>query len=109
MFDEPPKGDSSAPKDPKVEKDNRTVKEEMLNHMSDALFDIYCTYKTAKEIWDALELKYGTDDVGFKKYAVCRWLNFKIDDTKPTMDQSYEYENLMADILAEEKITSILE
>ncbi|XP_074290879.1 uncharacterized protein LOC141617597 [Silene latifolia] len=60
-----------------------------------------CKLETAKDIWDALKIKYGTDDFGTKKYACNRWLNFRITDDKPVLDQVHEYETLCADIIAE--------
>ncbi|XP_074314948.1 uncharacterized protein LOC141651126 [Silene latifolia] len=57
--------------------------------------------ETAKDIWDALKTKYGKDDFGTKKYACIRWLNFRITDEKPVLDQVHEYETLCADIIAE--------
>lgn len=39
----------------KFKKDNRTVKENLLNHMTKHLFDLFVTYKSAIEIWDNLK------------------------------------------------------
>ena len=52
-------------------------------------------------MWDLLETKYSTDDVGKKKYICGKFLQFKMVDDKPIMEQVHEYENLVADILAE--------
>jgi len=54
----------------KFEKDNRTVRGHLLNHMTNPFFDLFVTYKSVKEIWDSLEKKYGADDAGKKKYVV---------------------------------------
>lgn len=69
--------------------------------MVDALFDIFSVHKSAKTIWDLLHKKYGADDVGRRKYAVSRWLNFKMTDTKPILEQVHEYKNLIVDMVAE--------
>ncbi|XP_074318406.1 uncharacterized protein LOC141655214 [Silene latifolia] len=82
-------------------KDNKTIRGVMLHYMVDNLFDIYCKAKTAKEIWDALETKYGSDDFGTKK-----WLKFEIVDGKLIMDQIHEYENLVYEILGEGMVLS---
>lgn len=66
------------------EKDNRILRGVLLNHMINALFDIYCKFKTAKEIWVALDVKYETDDTGSKKYVVARWLNLELWTLNPS-------------------------
>ena len=69
--------------------------------MTNVLFDLFINNKSAKSIWEILEKKYGSDDAGKKKYVTGKWLQFKIVDDKPVMEQFHEYENLVADILAE--------
>jgi hypothetical protein len=54
------------------EKDN-CICRGYLHYLSNSLFDIYCSYKTAKDIWEALKKKYSTEDVGLKKYVVGRF------------------------------------
>ena len=58
--------------------------------MTNALYLIYCKFNSAKEIWEALKNKYGTDDFGTKKYACSRWLAFKMTNNKPVLDQGNE-------------------
>ena len=60
----------------KYEKDNKWVRGQMLNHMTNKLFDLFVHFNSAKEIWEKLEKKYGADDAGKKKYDVGNWLNF---------------------------------
>jgi len=44
--------------------------------MSNPLFDLFVSFKSAKVIWTKLETKYGSDDAGKRKYAVGKWLQF---------------------------------
>ncbi|XP_074271414.1 uncharacterized protein LOC141595349 [Silene latifolia] len=81
--------------------DSKTCRGILLHYMMEPLFLIYSKLETAKDIWDALKTKYGTNDFGTKKYACNRWLNFRITDDKPVLDQVHEYETLCADIIAE--------
>uniref|UniRef100_A0A1S4B7W4 Uncharacterized protein n=1 Tax=Nicotiana tabacum TaxID=4097 RepID=A0A1S4B7W4_TOBAC len=85
----------------KFEKDNKTVRGHLLNHMTNTLFDLFINYKSAKVIWDNLEKKYGANDAGKKKYAVGKWIKFQMVDDKPITEQVHEYENLTTDVLNE--------
>ncbi|CAN1845367.1 Retrovirus-related Pol polyprotein from transposon TNT 1-94, partial [Linum perenne] len=85
----------------KYEKDNKTARGHLLNHMTNPIFDLLVINKSAKEIWEVLERKYGADDAGKKKYAVGNWLKFKMEEDQPIMDQVHKYENLTAEVLAE--------
>ncbi|KAL0457742.1 UNVERIFIED_CONTAM: hypothetical protein Slati_0401400 [Sesamum latifolium] len=78
----------------KYEKDNKTVRDHLLNHMTNTLFDLFINQKSAKEIWNTLEMGYGGDDAGWKKYVVGKWLQFHMTDDKSIMDQVHEYKNL---------------
>ena len=64
------------------------------------IFTMVITYNSAKEIWDALKKKYSKEDAGFKKYVVGRFLDFKMVDEKPIMDQVNEYQHIVLEILA---------
>ncbi|KAL0373735.1 UNVERIFIED_CONTAM: hypothetical protein Sradi_3289200 [Sesamum radiatum] len=66
----------------KYDRDNKTVRGHLLNHMSNTLFDLFVNQKSAKEIWNTLETRYGGDDAGRKKYVVGKWLQFHMVDDK---------------------------
>ncbi|KAL0367431.1 UNVERIFIED_CONTAM: hypothetical protein Sradi_3633200 [Sesamum radiatum] len=85
----------------KYEKDNKTVKGHLLNHMNNTLFDLFINQKSAKEIWNTLETRYRGDDAGRKKYVVGKWLQFRMTNDKQIIDQVHEYENLVANVLSE--------
>ncbi|KAL2245993.1 UNVERIFIED_CONTAM: hypothetical protein Sindi_2867500 [Sesamum indicum] len=85
----------------KYDRDNKTVRGHLLNHMNNSLFDLFVNYKSAKEIWATMEARYRGDDAGRKKYVVGKWLQFQMVDEKPIMDQIHEYENLVTEVLSE--------
>ncbi|KAL0285969.1 UNVERIFIED_CONTAM: hypothetical protein Scaly_2804600 [Sesamum calycinum] len=66
----------------KDDRDNKTVRGHLLNHMNNTLFDLFVNKKSEKEIWNTLETRYGGDDAGRKKYVVGKWLQFHMADDK---------------------------
>ncbi|GJZ25553.1 zinc finger, CCHC-type containing protein [Tanacetum coccineum] len=59
----------------------------ILNGMSDSLFDIYQNVETSKELWDTLEAKYMADDASSKKFLVSNFINYKMMDSRPVLEQ----------------------
>ncbi|KAJ0843621.1 putative RNA-directed DNA polymerase [Helianthus annuus] len=78
----------------------------VLNGLSDALYNVYYNIKTSKELWESLEKKYKTEDAGTKKSVVARFLDFKMVDNKPVMNQVQELQIILNDIHAEGMVLS---
>ena len=47
----------------KFKKDNKIVRECLLNHMTNPLLDLFVTLKSTKIIWEKMEIKHVTNDV----------------------------------------------
>ncbi|XP_010496199.1 PREDICTED: uncharacterized protein LOC104773317 [Camelina sativa] len=60
---------------------------QILNRLVNDLYDLYNMYKTSKALWLALETKYKTDESGMQKFSTTKFLNFKMVDSKPIMEQ----------------------
>ncbi|XP_015160408.1 uncharacterized protein [Solanum tuberosum] len=52
----------------------------ILSGLQDDLYNVYSNVKTSKELWDALEKKYKTEDAGMKKFIVAKFLDYKMID-----------------------------
>ncbi|XP_069155773.1 uncharacterized protein [Solanum lycopersicum] len=50
----------------------------ILSGMQDDLYNVYNNVRTSKELWDALEKKYKTEDAGMKKFIVAKILEYKM-------------------------------
>ncbi|GJZ13448.1 zinc finger, CCHC-type containing protein [Tanacetum coccineum] len=62
----------------------------ILNGMSDSLSDIYQNIESSKKLWDSLEAKYMAEDVSSKKFLVSNFINYKMTDSRPVMEQYNE-------------------
>ncbi|GKE31108.1 hypothetical protein Tco_1450430 [Tanacetum coccineum] len=80
----------------KFENDDFICRGHILNVMSDPLFDVYQNYSTAKELWNALEERYFTEDATSKKFIVSKFNSYKMVDSRPIMDQMYELEHILS-------------
>ncbi|KAH0636599.1 hypothetical protein KY290_037022 [Solanum tuberosum] len=65
------------------------------------LDDLYSNVKTSKELWDALEKKYKTEDAEMKKFIVAKFLDYKMIDSKTVVTQVQELQVIIHDLLAE--------
>ena len=52
----------------------------VLNSLTDPLYNVYSMKKLAKELWESLDKKHKTKDVGTKKLVVGRFLDYKMVD-----------------------------
>ena len=42
----------------------------LLNGLDNTLYNVYCAFNTARELWESLDKKYKTEDAGLKKFVV---------------------------------------
>lgn len=73
----------------------------ILNALDDSLYDIYSTFKSAREIWESLDTKYKTEYACSKKFAVGKFLHFKMSDAKSVVKQVEELQILTHELEVE--------
>ncbi|XP_070027661.1 uncharacterized protein [Nicotiana sylvestris] len=73
----------------------------ILSCLEDGLYNVYSVMETSKALWNALEKKYKTEDVGLKKFVAARFLDFKMIDTRSVKTQVQELQVIVHDLLAE--------
>ena len=73
----------------------------ILNRLENNLYDIYSSYKTAKEVWEMLEKKYKTEDAGAKKFVIGKFFKYNMADTKTVIKQVEEIQVLIHELHAE--------
>ncbi|KZV28460.1 hypothetical protein F511_03263 [Dorcoceras hygrometricum] len=107
LTEEPPvvtEGDTDTQKRTAVDAWNHSdflCRNYILNSLDDVLYGVYCSVKTAKELWNSLEKKYKTEDAGVKKFVVGKFLDYKMVDAKSVMSQVQEIQIIIHDLLAE--------
>ena len=59
----------------------------ILNGLDNTLYNVYCAFNTARELWESLDKKYKTEDAGLKKFVVGKFLDYKMLDSKTVICQ----------------------
>uniref|UniRef100_A0A1S4BS18 Retrovirus-related Pol polyprotein from transposon TNT 1-94-like beta-barrel domain-containing protein n=1 Tax=Nicotiana tabacum TaxID=4097 RepID=A0A1S4BS18_TOBAC len=73
----------------------------MLSSLEDDLYNVYSAMNTSKELWDALEKKYKTEDACLKKFVVAKFLDYKMIDNKTMGTQVQVLQLIFHDLIAE--------
>ncbi|CAM8983200.1 unnamed protein product [Rhodiola kirilowii] len=79
----------------KWENDDCICRGHILNCMCDPLFDLYQNVESAKELWDALEVKYMQEDASNKKFLVSNFNSYKMVDVRPVMEKFNELTRIL--------------
>ena len=69
--------------------------------LSNDLFDVYASYKEAKDIWDSLILKYTAEDIIRQRFMIGNYYRWEMIEGKDIKIQINEYHKLFEDIKAE--------
>ena len=100
LTDPKPKSDSEDLS--KCENGNKQVRDAILSTLTNELFYLYCQYKVAKEIWDALTKKYIVEDIGTQKYAIGNFRRFQMTEDRDVSSQIHDYHMLVNDLVIED-------
>ena len=80
---------------------NFLCKNYILNGLDSTLYNVQSPIKTARELWESLDRKYKTKDVGMKKFVVGRFLDYKMVDSKTIISQVQDLQVILHEIHAE--------
>ena len=72
----------------------------LLNGLDNTLYNVYCVFNTARELWESLDKKYKTDNAGLKKFVVGKFLDYKMLDSKTVISQVQDLQVILHDIHA---------
>ena len=73
----------------------------LLNGLDNTLYNVYCAFDTARELWESLDKKYKTEDAGLKNFVVGKFLDYKMLDSKTVISQVQDLQVILHDIHAE--------
>jgi len=73
----------------------------LLSALFNDLFNVYCSYKETKEIWDSLILKCIVEDVVKQIFIIGNYYRWELIEDKDIKTQINEYHKLLEDIKVE--------
>jgi hypothetical protein len=62
------------------------------------LVDFYLTATSGKELWDALETKYGVSDTGSELYVMEQFCDYKMVNDRSVGEQAHEIQSLAKEL-----------
>ena len=80
---------------------NKVCRHTLLSVLSNDLFDVYASYKNAKDIWDSLILKYTAEDIVRQRFVIANYYRWEMIEGKDIKIQINEYHKLIEDIKTE--------
>jgi hypothetical protein len=80
-----PEGAMSNDDQKKFEEANTIFVECILSILADRLYDVFMHIKDGKELWDALDAKFGAADTGSKLYIMKSFHDFKMTKDLPVV------------------------
>jgi hypothetical protein len=66
--------------------------------LAENLVDFYLTKASGKELWDALETKFGVSDVGSELYVMEQFCDYKMVDDCSIVEQDHEIQSLTKEL-----------
>ncbi|XP_071939234.1 uncharacterized protein [Coffea arabica] len=81
---------------------NKVCRHTIFQTLSNELFDVYCSSKEAKAIWEALVTKFTAEDATKQKFVVGKYNQWQMTDDKEMKIQITEYQMLLEDLKNED-------
>jgi hypothetical protein len=70
----------------------------VISVLAENLVDFYLTATSGKELWDALETKYGVSDAGSELYVMEQFCDYKMVDDRFLVEQAHEIQSLAKEL-----------
>jgi hypothetical protein len=70
----------------------------VISVLAENLVDFYLTATSGKELWDALETKYGVSDAGSELYVMEQFCDYKMVDDHSIVEQAHEIQSLAKEL-----------
>jgi hypothetical protein len=87
---------------------NTTFKTTIFSALEDTIVDTYVPLQIGKEMWDALEAKYGVSDVGYELYVMEQFHDYRMIDDHSVVEQAHEIQTLASCVLPDKFVAGCI-
>nr|AAP44618.1 putative polyprotein [Oryza sativa Japonica Group] len=70
----------------------------LISVLADNIVDVYMQMPSRKDMWDALEAKFGVSDAGSELYAMEQFYDYKMVDDRSIVEQAHEIQMLAKEL-----------
>ena len=70
----------------------------MNSMLGDSIVDTYVPTTSGKEMWDALEAKYGASDAGSELYIMEQFHDYRIVEDRSVVEQAHDIQTLVKEL-----------
>jgi hypothetical protein len=70
----------------------------VISSLANKYADSYITCTSAKQLWDALDEKFGVSDVGSELYIMEQLFDYKMVENRPVVEQAHEIQPLAKEL-----------
>ncbi|XP_073360370.1 uncharacterized protein [Aegilops tauschii subsp. strangulata] len=70
----------------------------VLSVLGDKIVDPFMTITVGKDMWDALEAKFGVSDAGTELYVMEQYYDYKMTDDRSVVEQAHEIQSLTKEL-----------
>ncbi|XP_042035004.1 putative receptor-like protein kinase At3g47110 [Salvia splendens] len=74
---------------------------EVMAHYDSWRREDYLFVNTSRQVWENLERKYRSDNAGNKKFVIAKFLDYKMVDTRPVIEQVQVFQMIIHELVAE--------
>src|SRR3954467_12129936 len=75
-----------------------TFKAALISILGDNIVDLYLSFSNGKDMWDALERKFGVSDAGSELYVMEQFYDYKMFEDHPIVEQAHEIQSLAREL-----------
>ena len=93
-----PEGELNPEQQEAFEKLVTLFKSALLSVLDDSIVKSYMSFDTGKDMWDALEAKFGASDAGSELYVMEQFYDYKMTDERSVVQQAHEIQSLAKEL-----------
>ena len=75
-----------------------TFKGATISVLGESIVDTYVTMSTGKEMWDALEVKYGASNAGSELYVMEQFYDYRMVEDRSIVEQAHDIQTLVKEL-----------